>query len=651
MKRIKKLASLFLAMVMALSMALSVSAAQAPTDDLAEGNYPAGSTGNFKITISDTTPGYTYAAYQVFAGDLSVDADGNKTLSNIQWGNAVDTAKAATVFAGKTAEQVAAELANGTYVKDENGTYYKLKSGSYTATAPTEDTASNYDSTTVKYIRDGFDSDGAQEFATKIASVLNKNNVAGTAATPNPVISGLTPGYYLVENTTIAANGDYTRYMMEVVGNVTATPKRGTTSVDKDIAIPKPDGVEGKDYVKVNNAPIGEKVEYRIPVTLPDNLADYNEYYLEIVDTLTKGLTYNNDAVVTLVNGENEYPVTEKFSITTAASATVAGATQITVSIQDLLSFNVKADGWTPIPVTKDTKVVLTYTATVNSDAVIGVENGNPNYVKVVHSNNPNNSGNGSTTPPPDNPNPVRPNAVGETPEAKVITYVTKLVINKTDESGNFLPGVEFTLTSDDAGKVNVIVKEEFVEDANGEYWKLKVGTYTKQAPVPESEGVESNYDDYDSVTTKYKKTTTLSTDSIVTENTTVIGTVDDNGVVTFTGLGAGKYVLSETKTLAGYNTIEDIYFEITFAITNVDERKGTFTLKEYTDDTYATEVESPQISLESDNTYVSNIVNRSGSLLPSTGGIGTTIFYVVGGILVIGAGILLVTKRRMRAQ
>ena len=43
-------------------------------------------------------------------------------------------------------------------------------------------------------------------------------------------------------------------------------------------------------------------------------------------------------------------------------------------------------------------------------------------------------------------------------------------------------------------------------------------------------------------------------------------------------------------------------------------------------------------------------VENKSGSLLPSTGGIGTTIFYVVGGVLLVGATVLLVTKRRMRA-
>ena len=45
------------------------------------------------------------------------------------------------------------------------------------------------------------------------------------------------------------------------------------------------------------------------------------------------------------------------------------------------------------------------------------------------------------------------------------------------------------------------------------------------------------------------------------------------------------------------------------------------------------------------------NIVNHSGTELPSTGGMGTTILYVIGAILVIGAGILLVTKKRMNAN
>ena len=112
---------------------------------------------------------------------------------------------------------------------------------------------------------------------------------------------------------------------------------------------------------------------------------------------------------------------------------------------------------------------------------------------------------------------------------------------------------------------------------------------------------------------------------------TDVVGTVQADGTVTFKGLGAGEYTLTETKTLPGYNTIDPITFTINFDATT---KKFAST--------------NPSIKVEADNTLGTEIINQGGALLPSTGGIGTTIFYVVGGILVIGAGILLVAKKRM---
>ena len=56
-------------------------------------------------------------------------------------------------------------------------------------------------------------------------------------------------------------------------------------------------------------------------------------------------------------------------------------------------------------------------------------------------------------------------------------------------------------------------------------------------------------------------------------------------------------------------------------------------------------------VTVGEDNMLDTSIVNQKGSLLPSTGGIGTTIFYIIGGILVVGAAILLITKKRMRSE
>ena len=279
--------------------------------------------------------------------------------------------------------------------------------------------------------------------------------------------------------------------------------------------------------------------------------------------------------------------------------------------------------------ITKGTKVVLTYTAILNENAVIAGD-GNPNDVKLSYSNDPNNSGDGSTTPPekPEKPTPEHP--TGETPKIEVVTYTTELTILKKDEYNKFLPGVEFTLTGNGVNIV-LVTEEAFTEAADGEYWKLKDGTYTTTAPTMADDETD-NSADYDDVNKKYEKTTTVVTKGNVGETATdVVGVVGADGTVTFKGLGVGEYTITETKTLPGYNTIEPIKFTLTF---NAETKSFASDNKNVTVGGY--------------NTLETSIVNQKGSLLPSTGGIGTTIFYVVGGILVIGAGILLVAKKRM---
>lgn len=114
-------------------------------------------------------------------------------------------------------------------------------------------------------------------------------------------------------------------------------------------------------------------------------------------------------------------------------------------------------------------------------------------------------------------------------------------------------------------------------------------------------------------------------------------GTGNNKNEFSWKGLDDGKYKIEETKTPSGYNSIKPLEFTIS---ARHDETSDNPKLIELTGgDKFSGDV--------STGTLTSNIENKKGSQLPSTGGIGTTIFYIVGGILMVGAAVLLITKRR----
>ena len=131
-----------------------------------------------------------------------------------------------------------------------------------------------------------------------------------------------------------------------------------------------------------------------------------------------------------------------------------------------------------------------------------------------------------------------------------------------------------------------------------------------------------------------YKK---ADTDDETTVTTIVVDSLKNNAATKITGLGGAdnengtNYYLVETKEPAGFNKLSAPI------IVNIKD-DGTITVT-YDGKTLA----SPNDAF--------NVENLSGTVLPSTGGIGTTIFYVVGAILVIGAGVVFVTRRRMNVQ
>ena len=106
------------------------------------------------------------------------------------------------------------------------------------------------------------------------------------------------------------------------------------------------------------------------------------------------------------------------------------------------------------------------------------------------------------------------------------------------------------------------------------------------------------------------------------------------DGTFNIKGLAPGTYILKETTTPTGYNTCEDITIKI---ISRPDYYSPFAGLS------------SCRVDLSGSDKMINEIVDHSGVVLPSTGGIGTTLFYVVGGLLMVGAAVLLVTKKRMQ--
>lgn len=617
MKNVKRLLAVLLAVAMMMSMSLIALAAN---DD-------------YSITIKYAASGHTYSAYQVFSGDLSEDG----VLSNIEWGTGVSKEDSEKVSIydelkkiTKSGENVPV-FATAVTNEENNGITYD----SLTSAAQVAEILATYNN----------DSDVAQKFAAVVAKYVNNSTKVESVETDGSktdsdgntsyeyTISNLDAGYYLVVDTTdnenITDGSARTRYILEVVKNVTIEAKADTVEVDKDI-------VDGDSTTDAASASIGDTVNFRITGTLPENYADYKLYYYQFNDTLSQGLTYVKDSLkVYVVNKSGEKKeftqatgtenIDYKLEVREKAADDTA-ITAITVTFDDLKVTSHKDS------IAAGSTIVVEYSATLNEDAVIAGD-GNDNTVTLTYSNNPNydSSGEGggtSTTPP-----------TGETPESRVEVYTTEITILKTDEKNNVLQGAEFTLTGGGV-KTVVVTGEVFVQVDNDDvgsetviYYELQDGAYTTTSPQEEgidtSKYVKNDKGDY----TKYIKKEKVTITSDQGETVGVTGWVDSNGKLTFTGLGAGDYTLSETKTPAGYNTIDDIEFTINF-----DFKSKTFS-------TNNNNVNA------AGNTLSTTVVNNSGSLLPSTGGVGTQIFYVLGVILVAGAGVLLVTKRRMNAE
>lgn len=235
-----------------------------------------------------------------------------------------------------------------------------------------------------------------------------------------------------------------------------------------------------------------------------------------------------------------------------------------------------------------DNELYTYYTGVVNADTKVYDEGKQDNVAYLEYSNNPNVD-----------------TDKGKTPEKKVYDWTFKMGINKVNENGGQLTGAKFALSKNGTLKV---------ADMNCDAEGIPAATTELIGMVKLSDGV-------------YR---------VATDGDANVVYVVDAGNPVIKGLDdAVDYYLYETKAPAGYNLLsEPVHFKISAAY-NEDGSN-------YTDVTVTVGAAAAS------DTLSANVVNKSGSTLPETGGIGTTIFYVVGSLLVVGAGVVLITRKRM---
>ena len=547
--------------------------------------------GTHTVTITPATGDtatHSYGAYQIFSGSTSGD-----TVENVTWGAALNTTtkQAAFIAALKTL-----------------GSSFDGLSSTSTA-AQVAGAISTYAS--------GHDSDNGKLLAAKIgAFIATEANAITTTATSSGSFTGLAEGYYFIKdmnnpddaNPDNDAYGASTRFILDVVEDLTITAKASVPSVEKKVddkvdSSNTEDGISWRDDADYD---VGDIVPYKIIGTVSSTIGDYTKYAYEFHDSMSAGLTYFADSTrVTKV-----YMFDSKAAADAATDGT--GGTDVTTH------FTITGSGQTLDVVANDTNglkditgvtgssaFVVYYYAQVNDNATMG-STGNANEVYIEFSNNPNAGGDGEK---------------GKTPKDTAIVFVYKVVVDKVEKDTNAqdptatkpLTGAEFALfkkyttaNATAAGKSAATMPAAGITAAQ---WALDDGYIWVAVAGPVKSAVD--------------------------------GIADSR--FTFNHIDDGDYMLVETQTPAGYNTIDPQKFSVVANHVN-----GTLDSLSGNPETGAV------ITMTADKTPGSvstAVLNNSGATLPSTGGIGTTLFYVGGGILVLAAVILLVTKRRMNAN
>lgn len=562
----KKLVSRFMAVLMAMTMILSMSmtafAAEAPKGTL---------------TVNNTVAGKTLDLYQIFTATKSGD-NVAYTLNSAYEGFFQSKISGASALTGEALSEKAYE-----YVKTQVGT--------------------------------NGDAETAKTFAKDVLGWIldSGNNITATKSvttTANSTqISDLTYGYYLVypkgATDTSAAPGNQTYTSAASLVSITADTatinmKSNYPTVDKKI-IPAQSGsgitvgaiVDGSwegnhqmelddendpedtiaphgaaDEKKAGDFAIGDTVTYQLTSKVPD-MTGYNSYTFKFTDTLSKGLDLK--AILSVKVGNTTLTAKGTGANTYALAYDQAKRT-LTVTLNDFYNSYKNHTGET---------ITVVYTATLNKDAVIGM-NPNTNKAVVEYSNDPKSDGTGKSEP------------------SIVDVHTFDFTIHKyylKGQNKTALANAEFELykanTTGDAADTNA--KINIVDEGNGVY---------RQATADEA------------------KATGFTSAKIVS---------DADGKVLVKGLDAGIYYLRETKAPEGYNKLlSDIKVEIKPVYDKTTGKLTSYSVDytyngKTTNGTAITDKNShPEVAVE----------NKTGAQLPSTGSKGALMVTLAGIVL-----------------